>query len=87
MLHNSYIDNLSLKDLVDAMRGQWRSCIHKFRDLHMVIMADNKTTMLAGEYMFLPVTYDLNGEYNTVDLRLTTRIVSSRWLKEITSSS
>ena len=66
-LHNSYID----KDLVDAMRDQWSSCIHKFREPHMVIMADNKTKMLVDEYMFLPVTYDLHDKPHTVDIRLT----------------
>ena len=66
-LHNSYID----KDLVDAMRDQWSSCIHKFCEPHMVIMADNKTKMLADEYMFLPVIYDLHGKQHTVDIRLT----------------
>ena len=53
------------------MRDQWSSCIHKFREPHMVIMADNKTKMLVDEYMFLPVTYDLHGKTYTVDLRLT----------------
>ena len=37
----------------------------------MVIMADNKTKMLVDEYMFLPLTYDLNGESYLDDLRLT----------------
>ena len=33
------------------MRDQCSSCIHKFHEPHMVIMAANKTKMLVDEYM------------------------------------
>ena len=66
-LHNSYIDS----GIVDELREILLPCIHQFRSVHRVILADNKSVLPVNEYLLVKCSYELNHMTYVVDLRLT----------------